>query len=138
MKIKTQDKTYMKECCRECGFPIDLERMPVILTKTDIALDMHVYFEEKCQTCGHQKSGWTIPCVYDHIRDIMKDKISKQKVKEELDKLESDIQGIIMVIRKTIKKDSPTFESDIEVHKFAISIINDIDNIKNRLGLGDE
>ncbi|MDD3176057.1 MAG: hypothetical protein PHU51_06280 [Candidatus Nanoarchaeia archaeon] len=88
MKIKTKEKTYMKECCRECGFPIDMERKPVFLTKN--SLDLLEHERNKCQTCGHQKSGWTIPSAYEHIQKILKlhreKSITKDKIREAIDK----------------------------------------------------
>ena len=44
--------------CKECGFPIDWERNPVIIESNIFSLAE--VQENTCKTCGHQKDGYTI------------------------------------------------------------------------------
>jgi len=74
---KEKTKTVLKECCVECGFPIDMEREPIILDNNPLSYAS--YKEGKCNTCGSQKSGWTIKSVYKHIQKNMKNKTFRKE-----------------------------------------------------------
>lgn len=65
-------KTIKKDCCVECGFPIDMKRKPVFITNN--TLSFIKYRIEKCENCGHQKSGWTINSVYEYYQKILSKK----------------------------------------------------------------
>ncbi|MGV9141884.1 MAG: hypothetical protein ACOC1X_02995 [Promethearchaeota archaeon] len=44
--------------CKECGFPKDAEREPVICC--DSPIHFAEYLTNRCKVCGHQKDGSTI------------------------------------------------------------------------------
>lgn len=119
-KTKQITKTTLKECCVACGFPIDMERKPVILDNNQ--LSYLLYEDERCTLCGHQKSGWTIPVVYEHIQKLMKDKIAKQKVRDAIEKLKITL----------------TNNSGCECMKMTDKYAGIVDLVLKELNLGDE
>ena len=96
-----EEGTEMKECCKECGFPIDMERNPVIIKNS--AFSFFEYENERC-SCGHQRNGWNIPVVYDNIVKIREEAI-KEKEKEIRNKIFQEIKkefqekGMITITR---------------------------------------
>lgn len=75
--IMKKNKTELKECCTECGFPIDIERRPMII-KNDVFSLSH-YMTNTCKSCGHQKDGISIPVVYDLFARAINQKIDERK-----------------------------------------------------------
>jgi len=51
-------KTIKLTECKKCGFPLEWKRDPAFL-KNEIFSLLH-YEDNVCETCGHQKDGYTI------------------------------------------------------------------------------
>lgn len=73
---KTKD-TVFAECCNKCGFPIDIQRKPVIIRGGIISLSL--CRTNTCKSCGHQKDGSTIPIVHQKIQDLLTQSIDQRK-----------------------------------------------------------
>jgi len=52
------DEDENEDICPECGFPRGAEREPVFTHSS--CLNIVMYLENCCDTCGHQKDGSTI------------------------------------------------------------------------------
>ena len=63
-----RNKMVMKECCGTCGLPVDIERKPVIITNN--MLSIITYEENRCEECGHQFDGTSLPRVYEHWQKL--------------------------------------------------------------------
>ena len=59
----------MKDCCSKCGFPKDMPRDPVFITNN--MLSMATYLTNKCEECGHQSDGTTIPVINKKLQEIV-------------------------------------------------------------------
>lgn len=66
-----------RDCCKTCGFPINMERKPVFLDNN--VLSYALYESNKCEECGHQKDGTTIPSVYYHWQGLCNNFIKERK-----------------------------------------------------------
>lgn len=85
--------------CKECDMPTWIKREPAFLDNN--ALSIALYFDDKCHTCGHQKSGWTMEPVYKFAQKVnSKTKIRiREKTTKEIDeyirKYSKSLKGII-------------------------------------------
>ncbi len=56
----------LRECCDCCGFPLDMKRVPIILTNDYFSIVKASM--NKCDICNHQKNGITIECVHEQFQ----------------------------------------------------------------------
>lgn len=69
------------QICPGCGFPTDMKRHPVIIDNNPLSIVC--YEEDKCDVCGHQKSGWNIDPVYKHFQEVSRKFNDKIRVFEQ-------------------------------------------------------
>jgi len=82
-------KTEKKDCCKECGFPVDMPRKPVFITKNFV--DLIKFKSGECKTCGHQKNGWSITTIQEHFAKlIQRNFVSKKKIRERIEELKTN------------------------------------------------
>jgi hypothetical protein len=58
----------MKKCCNVCGFPVKMEREPVILKNSVVSLIE--YDTNTCLSCSHQADGSTITVVHNRLQGL--------------------------------------------------------------------
>ena len=63
--------------CSTCGFPVGIERVPVIMDSN--ILSLVTYFESTCEECGHQKDGSTIKVVFQFWQKLANELIRRKE-----------------------------------------------------------
>lgn len=94
----------MKECCNKCGFPLDIEREPILL-KNDV-LSLIEYEDNKCEECGHQKDGTSIKIVKKKFDEIFR---KKNEERERLRKFILHYHFLTKEERKRVCVELPRF-----------------------------
>lgn len=105
------------EICSTCGFPKSIKRKNIYL-KNDIFSLMKIE-DGVCEECKHQKSGWTIPSVYEHIRIMI-----VERKNEEIQTLNKDKEKTRNLILKIIKVH---YKGDIREFLLSFGEFKDVD-----------
>jgi len=124
-KCNTMTKKVCAKCftekiiCSKCGFPKNIEREPVIMDSNPLSFVS--YEENKCEECGHQADGSTIPAVAKTIRRIANRK--NDEWKQKVEKLKEEIENCMW-----LKAMEETYEGvyKLQPRKHIIDLIDKI------------